>query len=289
MDTKKTVTKSKTKGVKAVKATKSSVTAKLKKTVNTSSSTPKFSLRQLNIVSGLSFLVLAVLAVVLMGSSVYELTISYLTVDKLAGGAIVPAYRFLIDVEYRWLLAATLVLSALGPVLRATRNEISYDKSVKSKVMPWRWLEQGALQALLGVVVVTLVGFQDVTTIKLFALGLVLVSLLSWYAEKELLVNKAAALRSHLFATITGLVLILFMTLPLLFTYMYGQVRAPWYVYSVAAAFVLTLGLNRFNQYNYLRGHKSWKSYDIMERNHLVIGLVSKLSIAVILIVGLAK
>lgn len=290
MVAKKTTTKLKaktTKTTKAAKVTKKTVTkAVAKPTVKANS---RFSLSRINLIGGLVLVVLAVLAGVLMNSATYELTVNYLTADKLAGGVIVPAYRHFIDVEYRWLLVAILGLSAVGPLLHVTRMKQTYTSAVKSKVMPWNWAEQAVLQALLGLLVVTLVGFQDITTVKLFAVGLFVVSLLSWYAEKEFLVNKAAALRTHLFAAITGLVLVLFMAMPLLFTYVYGQVRAPWYVYAATAAFVLTLGLNRFNQYNYLRGYKSWKSYEVVERNHLLIGFVSKLAIAVILIVGFAK
>jgi hypothetical protein len=283
--TKKAISKSKT--TKAAKSTKRTVAAKVTKPVAKASN--RFSLVRINILAAVTFLVLAVLAAVLMNSASYEITSTYLTADKLAGGVIMPAYRHFIDVEYRWLLVAILVLSAVPAVLHATLWKQKYASAVKSKVMTWNWVEQGVLQALLGVVVVTLLGFQDMTTIKLFAVMLFAISLLGWYAEKEFLVSKAAALKTHLFGALTGLVLVVFLVMPLLFTYMYGQVRAPWYVYAVTAAFVLTLGLNRFNQYNYLRGHKSWKSYEVVERNHLVIGLLSKLAIAVVLIVGLAK
>ena len=292
MAVKKSTTKAKTNTTKAAKTAKKTVVAKVVKPTKsnvTITTSRRFSLTQINLLSVVTFFVLVVLAVVLMSPATYELTATYLTADKLAGGAIVPAYRHFIDVEYRWLLVAILGLSAVGPLMHITRMKITYANAVKSKVMPWNWVEQGVLQALLGVLVVTLLGFQDITTVKLFAVGLFVVSLLSWYAEKEFLVNKVAAMRTHLFAAIAGLMLVLFMAMPLVYTYIYGQVRAPWYVYAVTAAFVLTLGLNRFNQFNYLRSRKSWKNYEIVERNHLVIGLVSKLSIAVILIVGLAK
>lgn len=292
MATKKTVSKSKAKTTKAAKTVKKTVVAKVVKPTKsnvTVTISQRFSLQNLNIISAVVFLLLAVLAGVLMSSASYELTVNYLTADKLAGGVILPAYRHLMDVEYRWLLVAILGLSAVKPLLHATRNKQAYSNAVKSKVMPWKWIEQGVLQALLGVVVVTLLGFQDITTIKLFAVVLFVVSLLGWYAEKEFLVNKAAALKTHLLGALAGLVLVLFMAMPLIYTYVYGQVRAPWYVYAATAAFVLTLGLNRFNQYNYLRGYKSWKSFESVERNHLLIGLASKLAIAVVLIVGLAK
>ena len=156
-------------------------------------------------------------------------------------------------------------------------------------MLPWRWTEQGLLQGFMVTIVALLVGFQDVVTLKLFAITTIVVSVLSWYAERQAGADQKRALRTHLFALLAAVAVVLYLGSALFFTYLYGQVRASWFVYALFATFSLTLLVNSLKQLKYLHGHKAYANYDVYERDHLLVSLVSKLAFAVILIVGLAK
>lgn len=288
MATKKPAAKAKPKTTKAARATKATTNTTVKKPVVTIQNN-SVNLRRINLVSAVLFVVLAVLAGVLMKASTYETTVTYLTSDHLAGGAIVGAYRHFMDVDVRWLTVGLLALSALVPVLHVTKREAAYANYLKGKVLPWRWAEQGLLQGFMVTIVALLVGFQDVVTLKLFAITTIVVSVLSWYAERQAGADKKRALRTHLFALLAAVAVIIYLGSSLVLTYMYGQVRASWFVYALFGAFSLTLIVNSLKQLKYLHGHSAYKNYDVYERDHLLVSLVSKLVFAVVLIVGLAK
>lgn len=284
MATTKKSPKAKTKTSKTVKTVKSVKSSKV-----TITSRQALSLPRLQLISGIAFLIAAILAGILMSSASYATTISYLTMDKLNGGAIVPAYRHFFDFEMRWLVVGLLLLSAIGPLLHATRMKQTYANAVKSKVMPWRFIEQGVLQAIMLSTVALLYGYQDIVALKLFALLAIAINLLSWYAEKEFLQNKIAAMRSFVFSIIAAALATLFIGMSGLFTYMYGQVRASWFVYSAFAVVLVTLALNVATQFKYLKQYKDGNVYELVEKKYVLIALVSKLAFTAVLIIGLAK
>ena len=277
----------------AVKKSTSKAKTKTTKTAKVSVQSPskkqRVSLQNLNLMSAVLFLGLAIAAGVFMKSTTFETTVTHLTANKLDGGVIVAAYRHFVDVDLRWLLVGFLGLSALGPLLHATTMKAKYAASTKAKVMPWRWVEQGVLQALMVSIVALLLGFQDVVGLKLIAVSILVVNLLSWYAEREFLTDVKQAAKSHLFAMILAGLSVLYLGSSLLATYVYGQVRASWYVYAAFSVIVLTLLMQSIKQMKYLRGHKAYKNYDALETRYVALGLVSKLAFAVVLIVGFAK
>lgn len=286
MATKKTTSKAKTKTAKAVKTTKKTVATKVTKTVAVAKSV---NLQRLNLLSVLVFVILAGLAATLMASTNYEITINYLTPDAI-NQSIVPAYRHLIDIDLRWLLVAVLGLSAIGPLMHSTRMKQTYANSVKSKVMSWRWVEWSVITALVMAAVALLAGYQDLATIKLFGIAILVIGLLSWCAERETSQNDNKTARaSHMAAILIATSLVILIGLSFVATLVYGHVRAAWYVYATFGVLVASLVLNSLNQHKQIRANKAWKNYEIIERNYLIIGLISKIALAAVLIAGLAK
>lgn len=287
---KKSTSQAKTKTTKAAKITKKTVSVKTLKVVkNTKLVTEKsVNLAKVNLLSLVAFVILALVAGLLMAAANYEITVNYLTSDALAQ-SIVPAYRHFFEVDLRWVLVATLLLSALIPLLHLTSRKTAYQNYLKGKVLPWRWVEQGILQSITIALVALLVGYQDLVTLELFALVTLIISLISWCVEREYLTNKVVALKLHKFGVLVSAVVTIFLGLSLIATPIYGQIRASWYVYAAFATLVVSFGLNSINQYNQLRAHKAWKNYEVVERNYLVIGLVSKVALAVILVAGFYK
>jgi hypothetical protein len=73
----------------------------------------------------------------------------------------------------------------------------------------------------------------------------------------------------------------------LLLTGIYGGVRLPWFSYALAASVLLGFTLLAVNQLLNIRKHNQWKQYSYVERNYIVIDLITKAAFATILIVGL--
>lgn len=286
MAAKKTTSKAKTKTTKAAKTTKKTVSVKVTKTAR---SAKNINLSRVNVLSALIFASAAVAAGFLMGRASYEVTVNYLTADAV-NQTVVPAYRHLKEIDLRWLLVAVLALSAVGPLMHITRMKQTYADAVKSKVMPWRWLEWSVITLLVTNLVALLAGYQDLATLKLLGIVVLVIGLLSWCAERSTNQGDTKAARvSHLVALVLAAGVVVLIGASLLATYVYGQVRAPWYVYAAFGVLAANLALNSINQYKQVRAKNAWKNYQVVERNYLVINLVSKVALAAVLIVGLSK
>lgn len=286
MAAKKTTSKAKTKTTKAAKTTKKTVSVKVTKTIRT---VKNINLKRVNVLSALIFILSAAAAGVFMGPATYGVTVNYLSADAI-NQTVVPAYRHLKDIDLHWLLVAVLALSAIGPLMHVTRMKQTYTDAVKAKVMPWRWLEWSVITLLVTNLVALLAGYQDLATLKLFGIVVLVIGLLSWCAERSTNLGDSKAARvSHLAALVLAAGVVVLIGASLVTTYIYGQVRAPWYVYAAFAVLVVSLALNSFNQYKQVRAKNAWKNYQVVERNYLVINLLSKVALAAVLIVGFSK
>lgn len=285
MATRKTTTKAKTKTTKKP-ATKKTSAAKTT-TVSKNQKPTLARLKQLNLVSGVLALLLALVAGLLMGGTSYQLFTSLLTTDELASTSetvFVPAVHFVVDVQLRWMVVAILVLASIIPLLAATRNRKMYEDSLAKKVMPWRWIEMGVLSALMVEVIALLSGIQDILTLKLMAGFMVVTGLLGWFSEKQPAANKSW--RYYYLSLATGVLPWLVIAAAAVGTVVYGGVRSPWYVYALYASTLLAFGAYATNGKRLLNGRQNYETSELM---NLQIGLLAKVAFAVILIVGLYK
>ena len=116
----------------------------------------KLQLERLYTWSAVGYVGLAILAVLLMANATFPVSIGHLAKDVLASqksAVLVPGARLVLDLPIKWLVFATLLLSTILPVLYLTRLKKQYEKAVKQRVMPWRWVDLGVTSALMmGVV-----------------------------------------------------------------------------------------------------------------------------------------
>ncbi len=286
MATKKTSTKAK--GGKAKNSKKATAKKSSAAKISASSKVQKTSndqLRQLNLASGLVALLLAVAAGFLMNATSYQLFTSLMTSNELAsanGTVFVPGIHFVMDVELRWLVVGILVLSAVLPLLAATRNRKMYEDSVAKKVMPLRWIELGVISALMVELIAILSGVQDVMTLKLIAGFMLVTALLSWFSEKQ----TGKAMRHYNLSLVTGILPWLVIAVAAAGTLIYGSVRSPWYVYALYFTTLLAITGYAMNGKRLLQGQQSYKT---SERNNIQLGIFAKVTFALILIVGLLK
>lgn len=268
-------------------ATKSAAISKATKTAVLTTDT----LRKLNFVKAFLFAALAVAAGVLMTNASYALTVGYQAKDELISltqskTAFVHGAQSVLDVEVRWLVVATLVLAAVFSLLAATRMRQKYEATLVDGVSPMRWIAWGVTSALMVKVIALLSGVSDILTLKLLT-GLMLVTCtLAWIAEKR---NKQAGRpvwSEFVVSLFTGLLPWLLIGGYAVSTWVWGLIRYPWYVYALYASTIIGFSLLTVNQYKRISG---WKNTLVVERNYLLIGLLTKTAFAVILILAFQK
>lgn len=252
--------------------------------------------KQVNLLQKVSagvFMLLAVAAVVLMNQSYYQITIGHLAKDTLAsqggGTVLAPAVRSLFDVQIRYIVAVILGISALVEVLAVTRWRAAYEKAVKNNVIPGRWIKLAVVGALTVEAVALLNGINDILTLKLIGGLVAATALLGWISERQ---NKGAKKPIWLafgLSIFTGLLPWLIIAASAVGTVVYGMERSGWHVYALSAAVLGSFALVTFNQWRQYNRKGQWKDYWFIERNYVVIELVTKTAFAAILIFALKR
>ncbi len=279
---------SSTKAVKVTKATKSKTTV-VKSNSKSNSKPVTDILRNLNLLSGILGLALAVAAGFLMNRSSYQIFSGLLSKDALASKTetvFAPAVHAVFDLQLRWAVVGILVVSAIVPLLAATRKRKMYEESLTKKVMLPRWIEMAVVSALMVEVIALLSGVQDAMTLKLIGGFMVVTTLLGYLWEKQSLKSDGSAKNIYRLSILTGILPWLVIASYAVNTVVYGMVRYPWYVYALyATTLVAFMGYAR-NQMRYDRANIN---YETAENGYLRIGIFAKVSFALILIVGLYK
>jgi hypothetical protein len=294
---KKPASRARTAAAKTTRATKSTKVTKKPTVKAASTSKGKTSvltvrtLRRLNLIKALVFAALAVAAGLLMTSASYALTVGYQAKDELVSltegkTAFVHGSQNLMDIEVRWIVVGIMALAAVFSLLAATRMRAKFENSLITGVSSMRWVGWGITSALMVEATALLSGVSDVKVLKLVG-GLMLVTCaLAWVAEKR---NKQAGrpVRSEfVISLVTGILPWLLILGYAVSTWVWGLVRYPWYVYALYVVLLGGFTLLATNQYKRIQG---WTNTLVLERNYLLIGLVTKAAFAVVLILGFQK
>ncbi len=317
MATKKSTTKAKTKTTQSKKSAKTAAakTANVKKTVTKAAAKTakptkpvaikktklsKFglgganllALRRLHMFTAAVFVILIGVAWSVMSSTSYQLIVGHLAKDELASTqstVLAPAVRALYDVEIRFIVIGILLISAILPLLYATKLEQRYAENLRTtRMLPWRWLDFGVTMGLILETAALLSGVHDVFVLKLIG-GLVLLTyVLGLIAERQNNASEKPVWSAYLASIFSGFLPWLLITAYAVSTVVFGGVRSPWYVYALYAAIFVGLKLIALNQWKQHRKTGHWQNYLLVERNYVILSLLTKATFAIILIVGIS-
>jgi hypothetical protein len=248
-------------------------------------------LNKLNLVKAFIFASLAAAAWFLMNEASYPLSVGYAAKDELISltngkTVFVSGYQAILDVQVKWLVVGIMIIAAIFSLLAATKMRKKYEKSVESGVSSGRWIAWGVTSALIVETIALLSGVSDILVLKVVG-GLMLVTCaLAWVAEKR---NKQAGRpvwSEFTISLITGALPWVLILSYAVSTWVWGLIRYPWYVYALYATTLIGFTMLATIQYKHISG---WKNTLFLERNYLLIGLVTKAAFAIILILGLQK
>ena len=290
--TKKPAVKSATRTSRAAAGTtKKTVSAKAPKATSKSISTGAQSgITQLQVISLVLSAALATAAAVLMNTQAYQLVKGMLAKNELASAsdaALVPAVTHVIDLELRWAVVGVMATSAVLSLIMLTVYKNRYSAAVKARVNGLRWAEIAITSALMVEVVALLSGINDIFVLKVIA-GLVIVTCaLGWVSEKRNLQANRTVKSELMISVLTGALPWLLILGYAASTYIHGRVTSPWYVYALYA--VLIVGFTGYCLA--LKGfvYRRFTDYTVLERRQLLIGILTKVAFASILIAALFK
>jgi hypothetical protein len=285
----------KSKSIKATKSTKSKAATKAntkKPVVKKAKLTDIQLLSRLNALSAVVHLVGAVLVALLMGTYVQQVFANYVARDELASGSetvFVPAIHHLYDVQLKWIVVAILVAGAIVPLIQL-RRRTRYEQQVKARANALRWADKAIVSGTMLTVVAAVSGVQDFMTLKVVGGLIVVTAMLGWLSERQNHDSKARPDYSAFGISLVTGALPWLIILGLAFaTPVWGAIRYSWFVYALYAAVFVGSAAYAINGYNYVRRFRNWTNYVVVERNFIIIDIVTRLAFAGILIVGLAK
>lgn len=252
-------------------------------------------LNRIQVQLAIVFAVLAGLAAYFVNTTSVQVLLGHLTKDELAstsGTVLAPAAHVLYEVDYRWLIVGFLVLSAIVAVLRGTKYLAAESAAVGRKTNTLRWIDYALTSSVAFSIVALLNGVQDIVALKLSAIAIMVAAYLAWVFEREKAVSGKPTRSIYVVSALLTAIPVVFLTVTMISTYVFGTdgaasaVRSPWYAYAAAAVVSISLLATTRMQWN---GFK--KSYDFafLNRNFNRLSVVTKLLLAVILIVGLQK
>lgn len=224
-----------------------------------------------------------------MQSSAYGITSMHLINDVFISPdktVFVSATRHLFDLDLRWVLAGLLAASSVLPILYLSKLKSYYSRKItKGDVLTSRWIDFGISGSIMITIIALLSGYSDLMTLKLMGWLIVVAAATSWLAERQNAESRSPIWSAYIFSLIAAMLPFIAIASSMLHTVLYGAVRSPWYVYAAAGATLLGFILIALNQKLHYKGKGS---HERVERSYLTISLLTKLSFAIILIVGLS-
>lgn len=244
-------------------------------------------LYKFNLFAVVANVILAVLSVVFVSRETLSAVVTYSTRDELVG-TLGTAYKTLLTVELRYVLAALFVVSAVLALLLATKLRRAYETGVKNTVSAWRWVFMGATLGLTLEIATVLAGVADIMTLKLVALLIVTTTVLAFLAERE---NKGTKKQYVVFglSMLTGTIAWFPLVASLIATPLYGIEGFGWYVYALSALLLAGFSSICWTQYVRIRDGVSAKGYLQLEGKYLSTDFLLKLGTFVIIVLALHK
>lgn len=246
-------------------------------------------IRSVQVSSALVYLIFSGLVVGFVAAADVAVTLGLQTRDQFASQqhtVLGPAHEVLFNLDPKYVLVASLLLSSLFAVLLAGRLRSRYQATLANRTSGFRWLAIGLTAGLTLEYVNLLAGIHDIALLKLSAFMIFITAMLSFIAERD----NAGAVRPKWLAfnlsLITGAFAFLPLILSLIGTSLYGMERFGWHVYALA--FVLLLGFSAFaaNQSSHIKAGSA-RDYLGVEEKYLRTDLLTKFAVVVITILAL--
>jgi hypothetical protein len=229
---------------------------------------------------------LALIPVVLMvmQPAFFSLSLSHVTKDPLLSEqetVFVTAERSMFDIDLRWSLLAVLVAGTLYSLLLLTRWAPSYQKAQTGRIYLWRWAYFALAGSLLFKAAAMVSGVEDLFAIKMAAGLIVVAAGFAWLSERQNEKSASPVWSGFVLALVSGFTAWTVVAGSLIGTALYGMVRLPWYVYALAGILVLGQVLVAVNLYLSHKRRGASKDYVAVERNYLLVSLLTQLAFIV--------
>ena len=241
-------------------------------------------LQQLNKWLALVFAAQGLVILILSDGRPYPVSVSFLGLDTLQSRAqgnsvVVAGSQTIFNVNLTLLVAIFLFVAAVAHGLLATKLKRNYEKAIRKRVNPIRWVEYAISGGIMVLATSVLVGVQDLSTL-LMLFGLTALMYVIWMGVE--LYNSTSAKPSHVgfvVGCIAGALPWVVMAIYLISSAVYG-ISTPAYVYWIYGTMLVLFSCFGANMYMQTRKAGRWSKYAYGEWVFMITSLAAKTLLA---------
>jgi Heliorhodopsin len=236
------------------------------------------------------FALQAVAIVVAGASKLYPITTNYLGIDTLqtqAQGHTVYATgsQVLFDVNLTYMVAAFLIIAAIGHFLMVTKLRMLYEKDIEKGTNRVRWVSFGATAGVMALAVGLVIGLQDISSLIMFFGLTILACLFGLLVETRNSEPDRQRWLSYSIAGVNGVLPWIIIAIYLISGAVYGSIPAfVWWVSGIVFVAFVGILMNLIAQHRKLGKWADNKLYG--ERLFMVGGLLSTSALAWLIFIG---
>ncbi len=245
-------------------------------------------LKQLNLISAAVYVIIAVAIVALMEQAHFKpVTTSFLSLNENTKNFDL-ALRMLGDVNIAWVVTAFLLVSAIVHILLATRLRNKYENGLKTGVNKYRWIDSALSGSLVLVAVAMLAGVSELSGFFMIVALMVIISLTGYMLEKQAkLFAKRPNWQAFVIGCVAGFALWKYIASYVAGSLLYGDGTLPWYVLTAAVVTLLAMLGMAIILHKLLKQSGRWANYAYGEQTYLILGAVTKITVALSIFFGL--
>ena len=225
-----------------------------------------------------------VAVIVLSQNGLFPVTTNFLTVDTIgdagAPEALVPATRFLFDVNLAYLVAAFFFMSAIAHLVIATVYRKKYEANLDRGINKARWFEYGISASTMMIGIALLSGVSDLSTLLLIFGTTLVMNLLGLLME----VHNQTTLRTNWLSfnigTLSGLLPWAVVGIYFWGSNQYGEGSIPTFVYYIYVSLFVFFSSFAVNMYLQYKKKGKWANYLYGEKTYMILSLVAKSALA---------
>lgn len=222
---------------------------------------------------------MVVLVAALGTSKTYDITANYLSFD-VALQTLLPATQRLFSVNFAWLVASFLFMSAAAHLIITTVYRRRYLADLKKGINKARWIEYSISASTMMVAIALLSGMSDLASLLMLFTLVAIMNLMGLVME---VVNQGKAQPSwlsYIVGCIAGIVPWVAFAIYVWAANMYSVNGVPGFVYGIYASIFVFFNCFAVNMWLQYKRVGKWANYLYGEKVYIALSLVAKSALA---------
>ena len=212
-------------------------------------------------------------------SKSYDITVNYLSFNPVTE-ALEPASRVIFSINYAWLVASFLFMSAVAHALIVTVYRKKYISDLKLGINRARWIEYSISASTMMVAIALISGMQDLASLLMIFALVAGMNLMGLVMEVVNAGKKEVSWLSFIIGCGAGIVPWIAFGIYVWAANAYSLYGVPGFVYGIYASIFIFFNCFAINMYLQYKKIGPWKNYLYGERVYIILSLVAKSALA---------